>query len=96
MAGNIKGELGSIPSYATLTHQAPSAFSHQPKFQSNELINLYKYVQWIMLVMKGGIMKRHHMGPIQKHPDRRSCLILTANASVQLADRLSDFSCWAS
>ncbi len=27
-------------------------------------------------------MKRHHMGPIQKHPDRRSCLILTANASV--------------
>ena len=32
-----------------------------------------------MLVMKGGIMKRHHMGPIRKHPDRRSCLILTAN-----------------
>ena len=56
-AGNIKGELGSTPPYATLTHEAPSAISHQPKYQSNELINLYKYVQWNKLVMKGGIMK---------------------------------------
>ena len=44
-----------------------------------------------MLILKGGNMKGHHMGPIQKHPDRRSCLILTANASVQWADRLSVF-----
>ena len=41
--------------------------------------------------MKGGIMKRHHIGLIRKHPDRRSCLILTANALVQWADRLSVF-----
>ena len=44
-----------------------------------------------MLILKGGNMKRHHMGPIRKHPDRRSCLILTANASVQWTDGLSFF-----
>ena len=35
-----------------------------------------------MFFLKGGSMGRHHMGPIQKQPDRRSCLNLTANASV--------------
>ena len=35
-----------------------------------------------MFILKGGYMKRHHMGHIWKHPDRRSRLILTANASV--------------
>ena len=49
-----------------------------------------------MFILKGGYMKRHYMGPIRKHPDRRSCLILTANASVQCADRLSVNSRWMS
>ena len=34
------------------------------------------------LVLKGGSMGRHHMGLIQKHPEIRSCLILSTNDSV--------------
>ena len=34
---------------------------------------------WFVLVLKGDIMVRHHMGPNRMHPDRSSCLGLSAN-----------------
>ena len=34
---------------------------------------------WLVLVLKGDSMVRHHMGPNRMHPDRSSCLGLSAN-----------------
>ena len=65
------------------------------KVQINDLINLYWNVQWTMFVIKGGGMRRHHMGPIRKHPDRRSCLIVTA-ANTSVGWQTECFSWWVS
>ena len=35
-----------------------------------------------MMVLRGEIMVRHHIGLHRMHPDRRSCLTLSANDSV--------------
>ena len=35
--------------------------------------------KWLALVLKDDSMERHHMGPNRVHPDRSSCLGLSAN-----------------
>ena len=35
--------------------------------------------KWLVLVLKGDSMVRHHMGPNRRHPDRSSCMGLSAN-----------------
>ena len=78
---NIGGEVGSIPPYATLIPSGPKKLFGQ----SFKVVSLLSYIgmsNLTLLVLKGGSMEWHHMGPIRKHPDRRFCLILTANGSV--------------
>ena len=79
-AGNIEGEMGSFPTYATLIWSGPKKLFRQR----------FKVMSWStyigmsngLCLFEGGSVGRHHMGPIRKHPDRIFCLILIANASV--------------
>ena len=48
----------------------------------------------IVFGMKGDIMVKHHIGPNWMHPDRRSCLILSANGWTGLETKC--FPAWLS
>ena len=47
-----------------------------------DLTKLYNFVQQTVMVLRDDSMVRHHIGLNRMHPDRRSCLTLSANDSV--------------
>ena len=79
---SLSGTSGPMQSvYFLLLDRAKS-------FTMNEIFNvssgpIYIIVpNFVSIVLKGDIMVRHHIGLNQMHPDRSSCLNLSANVSV--------------